>query len=521
MDKNNMSSLSTQEKLHVQQTEDNSEDEFGDDLNANELIQVTEIVEQEYATNNISFIPIDDPIPPPALPEHTKSFHPLNVENLRTWIYPINYPIRGYQLNIIQKALFNNTLVALPTGLGKTFIAAVVMFNHWRWYPNSKIIFMAPTRPLVTQQTEACFTICGLPLQDTVRISGQDTPVKRRDLWKTKRVFFSTPETVYNDIKNHYCPIEKIVCIVVDEAHRATGNYAYVKVIQELSKKNEYYRVLALTATPGSSLKAVQSVITNLNISTIQIRTEDSMDVREYSYSKNIESFTVSLNYTKDSTGILPQIIDEYTSQVYEPILQQLSKLPATGILPEAARNTSYGIQTKRKSFQFKNTDMNKNFKYQTITMFIVAEQMSRAYDLLCQYGIVSFVEHMEGLYRDNKAQSKFSEHPSILRMLSVLKQEMQKPNFSGHPKMDTLVGVLLKHFSDLNPDEVSKVMIFSSYRSSVSEICNTLNRHNPLIRASSFVGQAVGNSNLKGLKQSEQQEVAAKKKSKCVNYVY
>lgn len=42
---------------------------------------------------------------------------------------------RAYQLDIIRTALFNNTLVCLPTGLGKTLIAAVVMHNFTRWFP--------------------------------------------------------------------------------------------------------------------------------------------------------------------------------------------------------------------------------------------------------------------------------------------------------------------------------------------------------------------------------------------------
>ena len=45
------------------------------------------------------------------------------------WIYPINCPKRDYQYNIVKNCLFNNTLVALPTGLGKTLIAGVVMLN--------------------------------------------------------------------------------------------------------------------------------------------------------------------------------------------------------------------------------------------------------------------------------------------------------------------------------------------------------------------------------------------------------
>ncbi len=46
-----------------------------------------------------------------------------------------NIPCRQYQLSITKTALFTNTIVALPTGLGKTLIAAVVMYNYFRWFP--------------------------------------------------------------------------------------------------------------------------------------------------------------------------------------------------------------------------------------------------------------------------------------------------------------------------------------------------------------------------------------------------
>ena len=92
------------------------------------------------------------------------------------WIYPTNYPVRDYQYNIVQEALFANTLVVLPTGLGKTFIAAVVMYNFYRWYPRAKVIFMAPTKPLVAQQIEACFNIMGIPQDVTAEMTGKSQP---------------------------------------------------------------------------------------------------------------------------------------------------------------------------------------------------------------------------------------------------------------------------------------------------------------------------------------------------------
>ncbi|KAI8788899.1 ATP-dependent DNA helicase fml1, partial [Biomphalaria glabrata] len=89
----------------------------------------------------------------------------------RLWIYPTNFPFRDYQYNIVKQALFKNTLVVLPTGLGKTFIAAVIMYNMYRWFPQSKVVFMAPTKPLVAQQMNACYEIMGIPTDDTIELT--------------------------------------------------------------------------------------------------------------------------------------------------------------------------------------------------------------------------------------------------------------------------------------------------------------------------------------------------------------
>lgn len=91
----------------------------------------------------------------------------------KVWIYPTNYPLREYQLNMSEAALFQNTLVCLPTGLGKTFIASVVMYNFYRWYPSGKIVFMAPTKPLVAQQIEACYKVMGIPQDHMAELTGE------------------------------------------------------------------------------------------------------------------------------------------------------------------------------------------------------------------------------------------------------------------------------------------------------------------------------------------------------------
>ena len=71
---------------------------------------------------------------------------PFDPEAVKTWQYPTNYSVRKYQNEMVKTALFHNTIVCLPTGLGKTLIASVVMHNFYRWFPTGICIFVAPTK---------------------------------------------------------------------------------------------------------------------------------------------------------------------------------------------------------------------------------------------------------------------------------------------------------------------------------------------------------------------------------------
>ena len=100
--------------------------------------------------------------------------------NLTTWIYPAGKTFRTYQFKIVRSALFRNTLVTLPTGLGKTFIASTVMFNFYRWFKDGLIFFVAPTRPLINQQVDSFInTITEVPLCDIKELTGTTNANKR------------------------------------------------------------------------------------------------------------------------------------------------------------------------------------------------------------------------------------------------------------------------------------------------------------------------------------------------------
>ncbi len=203
----------------------------------------------------------------------------IDSSSIKSWIYPTNYPVRNYQVDISQQALFTNTLVCLPTGLGKTLIAAVVIYNFYRWFPTGKpsrsflihvivrfvsfpgkIIFMAPTRPLVNQQMAACIDIMHIPSEHVTHLEGSISADKRAALWKEHRVIFCTPQTAVNDLTSTRFNPRSIVCVVIDEAHKATGSYAYATFMEEIWRIHQQFRVLALSATPGTDIKKIENV---------------------------------------------------------------------------------------------------------------------------------------------------------------------------------------------------------------------------------------------------------------------
>jgi ERCC4-related helicase len=76
--------------------------------------------------------------------------------------------------------LFQNTLVTLPTGLGKTFIASTVMFNFYRWFKDGLIFFVAPTKPLVNQQIESFSSLISeVPMDHIAELTGTLSKEKR------------------------------------------------------------------------------------------------------------------------------------------------------------------------------------------------------------------------------------------------------------------------------------------------------------------------------------------------------
>jgi Fanconi anemia group M protein len=128
---------------------------------------------------------------------------------------------RTYQQNIAEAASRTNTLVVLPTGLGKTMVAMLVALARLEKFPKGKIVMLAPTKPLALQHYETFQRMLGLNDNEIAIMTGETDPVERSYLWRRSRYVFATPQTVRNDLRAGRVELNETVLLVFDEAHRS------------------------------------------------------------------------------------------------------------------------------------------------------------------------------------------------------------------------------------------------------------------------------------------------------------
>ncbi|QPG74147.1 hypothetical protein FOA43_001471 [Brettanomyces nanus] len=444
------------------------------------------VVYEEIRETNVSFGPTN---------------HNLDTDAMSTIVYPSNMEVRKYQESIVKHALMENVLCALPTGLGKTFIASTVMLNFYRWIkgpPDGKIIFMAPTRPLVAQQMRACYGITGIPLDDTavlLDISKKD----RKDLWTTKRVFFSTPQVVANDLRSGIVDPRQICCIVIDEAHRARGNYAYCTVVAQINRINTSYRILALTATPGSDTESVQQIIDNLSISSIEVRTENDSDVSPYVNSKAV---------VKVDCPVTPEI-DHIIEFICVAILPALKKANAAGIydITDPARINQFRAFEKSRAV-IANHGLPEGLKWTYFFQLKLLAEVGMFLRRLNIYGIKTFYTLFLNKYTEfttkyemkkstNRIAASFYYNDSIKKMKSfveaLIREDARKAaradsrvveGLFSHSKLQELVHRLIDFLKEQGSrGGFSSVIVFTEFRESALEIVRCLESANRLVK--------------------------------------
>ncbi|EJD04033.1 P-loop containing nucleoside triphosphate hydrolase protein [Fomitiporia mediterranea MF3/22] len=439
--------------------------------------------------------------------------------NAKDWVFPLNRPRRDYQFNIAKKCLFQNTLVALPTGLGKTFIAGVVMLNYYRWFPDGKIVFVAPTKPLVAQQVTACHDVCGIPGSDAALLTGEVQKHKRSYAWAQKRVIYMTPQTLVNDLVSGLADPLDIVLLVIDEAHRGTGDYAYAQVVRYMMAKNPHFRILALTATPGNNPEAVQAIVDSLHISHIEIRNESSFDLQRYIFKKEIQVRVIKM-------GESVLTIQRLLCKITDPLLDRARKAGIVYARNAMSLHPYSCVAGSQKLATSKSAKARWMFSYLRV-LGSLARAMGNLMESsvsVCYRSLKDLKENLKSGEKNDDKEVNLLRNPDFIKLMEECERQ-QALGFAPHPKMKALVEIIMDHFNTppSNPEtpapgesteaasSSTKVMIFVGLREVIDEVVDVLDQYKPMLRATRFVGQGIDKKGKKGLAQAKQLETIQK----------
>ncbi|MBR9692271.1 DEAD/DEAH box helicase [Candidatus Woesearchaeota archaeon] len=405
---------------------------------------------------------------------------------------------RLYQETILSTAVNSNTLVVLPTGMGKTAVSMMLAAQRFKQYPNSKVLILAPTRPLVEQHIETFKKYMDLPEENFTIFTGMIKPEKRAELWKTAKVIFSTPQGLENDIITGRINLEDVSLIVFDEAHRTVGDYAYVFVAKQYHKKALYPRILALTASPGSDLEKIREVTQNLFIEEVEVRTDNDPDVKPYIKEINIEWVNVNL----------PPPFEQVQRFLKNIIHDRTSKLKKWGILQR--KNIDFVSKTDLLSLQAqlrgRAASGEKDYTLWTaISVLAEIMKVQHGLELLETQGIFALQEYLTKLKNDGYA-SKTKAVKNIVADLNfrsaLIKTEKMHELGFQHPKLIELQKLVEK---ETKANKKVKIIIFNQYRDNAKNIVDELNKIQD-ISASLFVGQQKKGES--GLSQKQQKEM-------------
>lgn len=434
--------------------------------------------------------------------------HPLLRKNLLQF--------REYQKNISSFALNKNTLVILPTALGKTIISLLVSINTLYNYKDKRILILAPTRPLVNQHWKSFVSYIKLPTDQTALVTGKIPPYTRTIVWKNDaiRLVFSTPEVVRNDIKEKRVSLENFFLIVFDEAHRAVKDYAYTFIADQYVRHCSFPLILGLTASPGSEKNKIQDICNNLYIEHLEYKTEEDADVKRFINPIDIswEWFDLPSEY-------------HYVKSILKTMLEEkLNWL------------TSRNIVTKNSKWIFKRDLISIGDELRRTLLTLPEEQRRSLYFALMQQSIalslMYCIELMEsqgfnslGTFLNRTQAEDTKSHKMLIgdKRIKEIRRLIEQLNIE-HPKIQYLIKLLRERFdSQINSQIKSKnarnlaidesemdsrVLVFTQYRDTAQHIVELLIKNK--ITSSKFVGQSKRQGD-PGMRQEEQNSILKK----------
>ncbi|MGP3703295.1 MAG: DEAD/DEAH box helicase [Candidatus Bathyarchaeota archaeon] len=403
---------------------------------------------------------------------------------------------RQYQQNIVKTCLKGNTLVVLPTGLGKTLIAAILTAERLLRFSWGRCFILAPTKPLILQHYQVFKDVLNLETKYFTMFTGETSP-SRRVLGEAK-VVFMTPQILENDIITGRIKLEDVVLLVFDEAHRAVGNYPYVFIADIYMKTSKNPLILGLTASPGSSIERVEEVKRNLKISFIEARTETSPDVKPYVKPIKVEWVEVKLDETLEKIKInLESYIKDKIKTFHKENLLEKTRYKLTF-------KKFCEIRDKFRKQISEQPKPPENLKHLLLDLMCV-RYASQALNLLETQGLTALKNFLLRVEEKSRRSGFSSAKEFILdgRIQDILNLSVIYEDVGlEHPKLAKLKDVILREIST----GARRIIVFTNYRETAKKLVETFNDVE-CVKAVRLVGQ-LNKPYDSGLTQKEQAEI-------------
>ncbi|MDR3063137.1 MAG: DEAD/DEAH box helicase, partial [Methanobrevibacter sp.] len=410
------------------------------------------------------------------------------------------------------------TMIVAPTALGKTLIAILVAAERLKQMKDSKILILAPSKPLTLQHEESFRHFLNVPISS---ITGTVKVEERKIMWEESQVICATPQTVESDLLNKRYSLENISLIVFDEAHHATGSYSYVYLAGRYIQENKSPLILGLTASPGFEKEKIQTVCENLFIEDIVIKTEEDSDVKPYFNPIEIDWIKVKMSKELEK-------IKESLDKSLKPRLKGLKSMNVIKSISVGKKEILNARMVVQRRIAHSSNPPKECFNAISIITSVI--NIQHALELLETQGIHTLVKYLNSLKQKNTkaakgllADANFSkavslterayrngfEHPKLRVLIEILKEELNitddKQLKFNKSKNETNENGTNEIEIKQNKVNKSRIIVFTQYRDTLEIIHEKCQKEK--INSVEFFGQAAKNGK-KGLKQKEQKEI-------------
>ena len=395
-------------------------------------------------------------------------------------IAPGSVEERRYQTSMVQGCMRNNTLLILPTGLGKTVVAVRVAAEY---LSSGKVLVLAPTKPLVDQHREVFSKV--LVGARVGEMNGNMKPETRAGIVEECDVVVSTPQSVANDLEAGRYDLSGVSLIIYDEAHRGVGNYAYVRVAGFCGKGT---RCVGMTASPGSDTSKIEEVCINLRLRRIDIRSDEDPDVSPYIHYTFVNRIEVNLPQDiLDLTALLRTMLDHFVSEMVGLGLVNLGWQISTSYMLSVGQSLQGRLARGEKT----------RIVYRGLALHSICIKLLHAVSLAETQGLTPLRVYLEKIEAEadqregGRSPREIVNRPEYVGVRAIL----QRSNVE-HPKVSRVLSLVSR---TVNGGEGSKVIVFAQYRDTCDMLAEKLSSV-PGARVGELVGQSNG-----GLKQREQ----------------